>query len=153
MIDELERLVETAICEFNRKDSKLIMGNLSERCICAKFANHLEKVLNKTLYKDYDVDVEYNRDSHDYQYAKKAIGDVKCATVDLIVHKRGTNENLICIEMKKSSKARFLVNDKKRLAIMTDNYFNYRIGFMIVAENDKLSINEIFYNKSLKNSF
>lgn len=152
MFDEIKKLVENAISEFNAKENYLIRANLSERCICAKFANYLERELCKTIYKDYNVDVEYNRDSHDSQYAKKMIGDVKSATVDLIVHKRHTNENLICIEMKKSSKARFLINDKKRLAIMTREHFNYIIGFMLVAENEKLSINEVFYNNS-KNSF
>ncbi len=153
MFDELEKVVENAIFEFNNNESDLITCNLSERCICAKFANYLEKSLNETAYKGYNVDVEYNRELHDNQYAKKVIRDVKCATVDLIVHKRHTNINLICIEMKKSSKPRFLIDDKKRLKTMTDEHFNYRIGFMLVAENAKLSINEIFYNKSLKNSF
>lgn len=148
MFEEIKKIVENAISEFNAKESYLIRANLSERCICAKFANYLERELDKTIYKDYNVDVEYNRDSHDNLYAKKVIGDVKNATVDLIVHKRHSNDNLICIEMKKSSKPRFLINDKKRLAIMTREYFNYIIGFMLVAENEKLSINEVFYNKS-----
>ena len=134
MFDEIRQLVDSARKSFNDKEKYLIKANLSERCICAKFASHLEKVLSNSIYKDYNVDVEYNRGIRDDHYVKKAIGGVGRATVDLIVHKRETDDNLICIEMKKSSKPRHLVKDKQRLEIMTGSSFNYVMGFMIVVE-------------------
>lgn len=68
----------------------------------------------------------------------------KKIVTDLIVHKRGKNEegeydNLICIEMKKEYKHLDMENDKKRLAVLTDKYcgFGYKLGLMLVARRDK----------------
>ncbi len=103
-----------------------------------------------TEFAEYKVDVEYNRGMYGKVFATKVINGHN-AIVDLIVHKRGYDDeygfdNLICIEMKKSSKERFLRKDKERLEYMTHSNFNYRIGLMIVAEKGKLAINQCFCN-------
>ena len=71
----------------------------------------------------------------------------KNIVVDLIVHKRGYDENfgydnLICIEMKKSNDSRRtqgIMDDEERLKKLT-NYqysFNYQIGLMLVVNIKK----------------
>ena len=76
-------------------------------------------------------------------------------TVDLIIHKRGYDnemgyQNLICMEMKKSTNRIGCGADEARLQKMTDpDYgFNYKTGFMIVADMRKkeLTIKSIFCN-------
>ena len=149
---KLKAIVDKAIVSFNAKEEYLIRNDLSERCICSRFMLHLTNALKSTKYSDYVVDVEYNRGADGQERNIKRI-DNSPITVDLIVHKRGYDcnngfNNLICIEMKKSSDRRGLNDDKERLRKMTgyDYGFCYKTGFMIVIdmENKALVINEQF---------
>ena len=102
---ELKSIVGRAIETFNSQETYLIENDLSERCICSRFAMHLTKALQDSKYRDYVVDVEFNRGANGKENGKKKI-DEHYITIDLIVHKRGVNHqggfiNLICIEMKK----------------------------------------------------
>ena len=140
----LQSIVERAISSFCETEMYLIENNLSERCICARFAIHLSKALEDTIYRDYVVDVEYNRGNKGRQQNPKMMDDNKPITVDLIVHKRGYDpvygfDNLICIEMKKSTDRRGCHNDENRLRKMVSyNYgFIYKAGFMILINMKK----------------
>ena len=148
----LKNIVDKAIVSFNSKEEYLIKNDLSERCICSRFMLHLTDALKNTNYKDYIVDVEYNRGADGQERSIKRIDDSPI-TVDLIVHKRGYDcnsgfDNLICIEMKKSTDRRGLNADKERLIKMTnwDYGFCYKTGFMIVIDmkNKCLVIDEQF---------
>ena len=142
-VQRLLAIVNNSLEEFNKSEGFLIKNDLSERCICAKFSTYLERELLNTQYQDYNVDVEYNRGRGGNDSAAKMMNGKKIMT-DLIVHKRGKNEegeydNLICIEMKKEYKHLDMENDKKRLAVLTDKYcgFGYKLGLMLVARRDK----------------
>lgn len=145
-------IVDAAISEFNINEKYLIENDLSERCICARFAMYLSRALIDSRYEGYYVDVEYNRGTYGEDYSPKQIEDKKIV-VDLIVHKRGYDaevgyDNLICIEMKKSTDRRGCNNDEERLRKMTDyRYgFNYKIGIMLI-------INMSEHKLEVKNSF
>ena len=153
----LTACVNYAIQNFNRNEQYLISRDLSERCICAKFASYLEKATIPYGFSEYFVDVEYNRGSQGNEYAAKLI-DKRHIVVDLIVHKRGYDanigfQNLICIEMKKNYKRPDMSADLSRLEKMTTSRygFGYKAGFMIVAvanrelEEYKLHIDYSFY--------
>ncbi len=162
----LKRIVENSIGSFNTNEKYLLENNLSERCICARFALYLQnEISGSCTYQDYIVDVEYNRGAKGKDYEPKRLNDNdKPITVDLIVHKRGFSEqvrqhgerqiigycNLICIEMKKPRNTTrsniAILADKERLRTMTRNNegFSYSIGFMIFVNSDSLSINESF---------
>lgn len=152
--------LEVALQSFNLNERYLISRDLSERCICAKFASYLERAIAESEFREYIVDVEYNRGSQGNEHAAKRLNG-RNIVVDLIVHKRGYNEqrgfdNLFCIEMKKAYKCCDLSSDKERLRIMTDSLFGfgYKAGFMITATADKirnaykLVIESAFYNRS-----
>lgn len=151
---ELKNIVERAINRFNSSEIYLLDRDLSERCICSKFATYIEKELVNTDYSDYIVDVEYNRGMTGNEYAKKMLFG-RDATVDIIVHKRGYDDsnggfdNLICFEMKKRCGERHLYFDKNRLMALTDYScgFNYRMGFMLIAKRSGIIIDEIFCNE------
>lgn len=149
-----------ALESFNQNEQYLISRDLSERCICAKFASYLERTIAESEFHEYVVDVEYNRGNQGNEYAAKRLNG-RNIVVDLIVHKRGYHEqsgfdNLFCIEMKKAYKRCDLSSDKERLKIMTDSLFGfgYQAGFMITATADrlhneyKLVIESAFYNGS-----
>lgn len=141
--DELLEIVNNAIEKFNSNEQYLISNDLSERCICAKFAMYLQSEINISNYSDYVVDVEYNR-GHNRNEAMAKFLEGRIIVVDLIVHKRGFDatsgfNNLICIEMKKEYKRPDLTSDKDRLEKLTDTVhgFNYELGLMILAFADK----------------
>ena len=138
-VTTLKRVVQNAILSFNGSERYLIKNDLSERCICARFAMHLTEALKGTEYSDYLVDVEYNRGMDGHERAAKRIENAPI-TVDLIVHKRGMHcrwgfDNLICIEMKKTTDRRGYKDDEARLMTMTDSAhgFHYKLGVMLAV--------------------
>lgn len=151
---ELKKIVDNTINKFNIFENYLLDKDLSERCICSKFAMYLERELLNTNYSDYVVDVEYNRGMIDDIYDVKRLCN-KNIIVDLIVHKRGYDynhdslNNLICIEMKKRGGKCNLTKDKNRLKDLTSHYygFDYCIGFMLIVRKNGIVIDEVFYNK------
>ena len=52
----LSECVPAAIRAFNDAEMHLIKNDLSERCICARFAMYLSKVIENTPFSDYYVD-------------------------------------------------------------------------------------------------
>jgi hypothetical protein len=85
--------VRTALEQLLLRDAGLLVRNVNERTITARLADHL-----RLRFPGWDVDPEYNRDGHE---VKKANGDV--VVPDVIVHRRGTTDNLLVIEAKKSN--------------------------------------------------
>lgn len=135
---QIRSILLSAIECFNQKEKYLIENDLSERCICAKFSFYLTEAIQGTDFSDYNVDVEYNRGFDGQDRAIKRIENAPI-TVDLIVHKRGYNSiqgynNLICIEMKKSTNRQGCNNDEDRLKKMVgwEYGYCYGAGFMIV---------------------
>ena len=157
---EIIHYVKEALRQFNQKESYLISRDLSERCICARFAMYLQHVLYESQFHEYVVDVEYNRGSKGNEYAAKVLivlnemhrkkqqrpstRKTEKIVVDLIAHKRGYDletgfDNLLCIEMKKAYKNLDMSSDLFRLECLTNPLydFGYKAGFMIVAVQDK----------------
>lgn len=141
LIESLEAIVNEVIIVFNEDERYLIENDLSERCICARFAIILTEVLRHTQYEEYVVDVEYNRGANGSERAIKRLCD-DMIVVDLIVHRRGSNcscglNNLICIEMKKRKNRRGCEADENRLRKMTAfGYgFCYKIGIMLIIDD------------------
>jgi len=152
-------VLNRTICTFNNNEQHLLVNNLSERCICAKFAMYLDRAMRRSPFKGYFVDVEYNRGMGGNDYAKKIIKNSH-ATLDLIVHKRGTviskdhmgYDNLFAIEMKKTGRS--FSADKERLQLLVNNYYEYcyRASFAVrIVTNKqkgiyKLVIEQEYYN-------
>ncbi|MBO5620497.1 MAG: hypothetical protein J5959_02570 [Butyrivibrio sp.] len=133
-------IMESAITGFNKNEMYLLTHNVSERCICAKFAGYLERELYRQGLLQYRVDVEYNRNTGDTKRLHN-----KIIVVDLIVHIRGKfseeDGNLICIEMKKTCNRTGLNADKQRLQDLVgfEQGYNYLAGYMILIGVGKKS--------------
>ena len=89
--------------------------------------------------------MEYNRNEYDIKRLDHNDARNNGIVVDLIVHKRGENQddsNLICIEMKKRYKRRNCKHDKERLGKLTveNSEYHYLAGYMILAEKNGLRI-------------
>ncbi len=135
----LQPLVEHALDLLRRHDAHLFEQNVSERCLAARLAHHLQLVL-----PEWSVDVEYNRDGA--ERAPKQLGlDEICAnrrsldgrayvTPDLIVHRRGAaGPNLLVAELKKSSNPIDRGCDRARVSAFREQY-GYRHGAIVELE-------------------
>lgn len=134
--------VEAALELLYLRDSKLFGTNVNERSITHHLAKYLE-----LSFPGWDVDAEYNRDagSVDPRHVKKlqlpsnqttSTDDINARTVfpDIIVHHRGTYENLLVIECKVAGR-RDDGRDRKKLAAFTNpkgGGLGYEFGLRLV---------------------
>ncbi|HBI6976413.1 MAG: hypothetical protein E7F17_13385 [Clostridium perfringens] len=120
---DIKEIFEVANQKFLEKEIELIKSEVSERSICAALKPFIEKELQKNLiYKDYNVDVEYNRNAGNIKTIINEKEEVISITCDLIVHSRGKleNDNIMALEMKKSYRLKEeKESDRKRLIALT----------------------------------
>lgn len=133
---QVDEKVESAINKLIEKDSHLLIIDVNERSISHRLALYLQE-----QFDDWDVDCEYNRNTDQTKMLniKKQIqttvneiqaDDTEGKTVfpDIIVHIRGTNDNLLVIEMKKSSSSVSKDFDIKKLEAFADQLgYKYRL--------------------------
>lgn len=111
---EVRRRVETALKQLSVLDSYLLEHDVNERTITHRFAIYLEN-----HFDGWDVDCEYNRPAgglkHLFSEVERRLAEVsgeepltrdtlgRTVYPDVIVHRRGTRENLLAIELTKST--------------------------------------------------
>lgn len=157
-IDERETIrglisiLEKAITDFEATDRDLLEIDVSEQCMCARLAYHLQRELENSEYSDYIVDCEYNRGMEKVDDSiKKHQG--KNVRLDIAVHKRPYDQgnecyhNLMCIEMKKSDSSRKKRDkDRERLLEMTQicHGFQFALAAFIIADKNHLNIANLY---------
>src|SRR5437016_6301336 len=82
-----------AIRTFLQTDLDLLSRNVHEQAITSRLADHLRR-----QFPEWHVDCEYNREG---EQRKRLSGRV--VKPDIIIHRRGTQENFLVIEVKKSN--------------------------------------------------
>lgn len=102
---EIVGKVIAAIKLLFESDKFLFQVNSSERSISHRLALYLTP-----QFADFDVDCEYNRDAHEIKRlqladvcGRSADSDGSPVLPDIIVHRRGTEDNELVIEIKKST--------------------------------------------------
>lgn len=143
---EVRDRFRSALAGFLSKDGDLLGLNVNERSITHCLAEHLHEA-----FPDYNVDCEYNRQGNETK--RLPVGPTDCRSDDLdavtvypdiIIHKRGVQDNnLLVIEVKKSN-ARNCSADNERdinkLQGFTDprGEYRYKVGvFLILDVNNK----------------
>ncbi len=117
----------------------------SERSVVFRFGYYFQFYLNKRgLFKDYNVDCEYNRNNGDL---KRTNSKPNGTMPDIILHKRGSNSyNLLVIEFKGSWNKNItgVENDRKKLKDYTDlsgkkerNDYRFKYGLEVFLEKEK----------------
>lgn len=125
------QLLNEAIKMLYHYDYHIIYSRVSERCVCARLAFHLESLMRqkyRTLFEGYYVDVEYDRmgkpkkqNGCSNRYADpKRIGTLEKRHVcDLLIHRRGfyngSRDNLLALEMKVHQNYSNVESDYQRL--------------------------------------
>lgn len=112
-------ILRSSIVDVYSLDSINLNDGVSEWNICARLAMYMEKrmrdydfLYRTELFKDYYVDVEYNRS---YGGNPKVVGGNK-VRVDLIVHSREeTKPNYLVLEMKKPKNPKKRIDDEREL--------------------------------------
>ncbi|WP_461200844.1 hypothetical protein [Anoxybacillus sp. TBDG-1] len=126
----IESRLRNALRRLYYYDQELICDDVHERSIAHWLAVHLS-----TVFYEWDVDVEYNRDCGDVKRIYDN-GESRGKSVfpDIIVHKRGTEENLLVIEIKKwfSSSSRSDASDLEKIrAYLVSPTLQYRYGAFV----------------------
>ncbi len=126
--DEMVLIFHEANAKFLSLNTDLFTTEVAERTLCGALMVAINSVINKGFdrlkrYKNYFVDVEYNRNGG---IVKTIINnDLKIVPIncDLILHSRGRHkwqDNLIAIEMKKVNRPEAeKLNDRNRLIALT----------------------------------
>jgi hypothetical protein len=117
----LAREVCAALQVLLAEDAGLFVRDVHERTITARLADHLRR-----RFPGWDVDSEYNRDGHE---VKKANGDL--VVPDVIVHHRGTPDNLLVIEAKKSNTREADEESLKKLDAFKACHLQYRHALFV----------------------
>lgn len=150
---EIEKKIEKSIKNFLKTDLILLIIDSSERSIAHKFAEHLQKE-----FKEWNIDCEYNRENHDFleinpkrlkDYISECTKDKKpnidgsLVYPDIIIHHRLNNENLLVIELKKTSNDDDGSCDKKKLEKFIEK-LNYEYGLFInFNTTDNIGLEEL----------
>jgi hypothetical protein len=132
--DYIKTALETAWTNFLNADFYLLEHDVNERSITHKFAEHLT-----SQFPTWHVDCEYNKDGNSpkrVHISPIQIGSDndkgETAYPDIIVHERGTENNLLVIEAKKDTNNSYetKTKDMKKLAAYKVE-LNYKFGLFI----------------------
>ena len=146
---ELIDVFQKAKNEFLEKEKTIIKNDTNERTLTQRLAFYLELQLRKNIkYENYSVDCEYNRKEKDIKRLKFGKNtDKKEIYPDIIVHQRKIKNNLIAIEMKKTtSRNTDKIKDIEKLEALTDrkNDYHYTLGIYFeldITDNNNNIIN------------
>jgi len=152
---DVEEALQAAKEMFLTNDKYLLQVEANERSLTHKFAEYLQKVIDKRWTGKWKVDCEYNRYGLDIKTVpnevQEAVGtktrtnDTEARTVypDIIIHKRGKKEkNLVVIEAKKMKNNRdnsSLGADRKKLRVI-QNKFRYKYAILLEFNISKKDI-------------
>ncbi|WP_338990112.1 hypothetical protein KST00_07155 [Fusobacterium animalis] len=146
LTEELIDIFEKAKNSFLEKEKTIIKNDTNERTLTQRLAFYLELQLRKNIkYENYSVDCEYNRKEEDIKRLKFGKNtDKKEIYPDIIVHQRKIKNNLIAIEMKKTtSRNTDKIKDIEKLEALTDRKNDYHYTLGIYFELDITDNNNI----------
>jgi hypothetical protein len=129
----VETKVRSALDRLFANDILLLQSDVNERSLSHKLAEYLQFEFN-----EWNVDCEYNRKGHDdpkrlnLRMENISTDDTEARTVypDIIVHHRKSDDNLLVIEIKKSTNRDNGERDREKLQEYISQ-LNYRYGFFI----------------------
>ncbi len=153
LLNDIKTKIALAVMKLMEKDEYLLQNDVNERSITHRLAMYIQE-----QFPEWDVDCEYNKidfgengittkriaDNDDVEYIK--INDTNGKTVypDIIIHHRGHwNENLLVIEVKKSTNNEDINNDLKKLEKLKHQLKYQHTLFLKFNTGEKdISVNE-----------
>jgi hypothetical protein len=143
---ELNKVI-AALGEFCAREIHLFEKDLGERALTHRLAVHLER-----QFPGWEVDCEYNRLGERTLRLPKATivstddGNGKSIYPDIVVHQREIPNNLLAIEVRKTSNHQPLEHDQHKLRALTDPHlwFAYRIGVLLTLGKQNVTSSEVY---------
>ncbi len=118
--ESIQQRVHIAVERLELHDAYLLRIDGNERSITHRLAMYLQDE-----FEGWDVDCEYNRDHHSPDHVKRLQSytdpiraddsDAKTVFPDIIIHHRGKTDNLLVIEVKKSTNQESDERDEQKL--------------------------------------
>lgn len=136
LVDIKQRVI-TAIIALYRYDYELLDKHANERSITHKLAEHLQRE-----FPNWHVDCEYNRHGSDVKRLPIPLVDKQTSTEDteartvypdIIVHRRGTKQNLVVIEVKKQGGALATEDEEKLKSFSTYPEYAYQYALLLTV--------------------
>lgn len=141
-INLLNVLIEQTLDHLYNNDLYLIQNEVHERTIVGRFVIYFQQLLDNSEFNNLNLDIEYNKNHSD---PKRTVNFPNGTYPDLILHKRGSNENNICIFEFKTWWNSHTNGDLKKLkdfTRQTDNY-RYGIGFSILLNLNRQTVQKV----------
>jgi hypothetical protein len=155
--------------DFLYVNEKVLFDNdLCERCLVFRFANYLQIKFNNEYRNDkIFVDCDYNSSCYFDESSKRwerrsgkpifdqRTGKIKKRFIDIIVHKRESNDesDLICFEVKKWNNCTVegVKKDQNNLIVLTSHY-SYLFGFHLILGKikEEVRLNVFSQNKKIE---
>lgn len=145
-LGEVQKRVRQAISNLIKYD-KYLLESVNERSISHRLAIHLGPEFEK-----WDIDCEYNRDHERIKSVRldgpdSKTDDTEAKTVfpDIIIHQRGTGNNLLVIEIKKKKSANQDSREfdlKKLKAYREDLKYTYTLFLQFSTGNKDIDFKE-----------
>jgi len=119
--DVVRKRVERGLNTLLRNDIYLFEIGVNERTLAHRLAVYLEQE-----FPSWNVDCEYNRNQYDRKYIgqPRESGENRGVYPDIIIHHRGTSDNLLAIELKRGYSVHGQEEDEAKLK----EYVN-RLGY------------------------
>jgi hypothetical protein len=144
--NELKKILESAISSFKTQDIDLLCVRSSERSMCHKLAEHLQRGLPQ-----WHVDCEYNREKFHPKRIKLPRGDKERSVYpDIVVHKRGTNQNILIIEAKCSDSTPTQIDhdvEKLKTYIETFCYLHAALVTFVIEGKFDVNFEFVYLNR------
>jgi hypothetical protein len=141
---KIECSIKAALSRLFERDAELLRNDVNERTITHKLAEYLEPE-----FPGWDVDCEYNR-NHDQTKRLKSLPhkitridntDGISVFPDIIIHKRMTDENLLVIEVKKSTSDESPVFDKEKLlAFKEELHYQHAVFLRVRTKSEEMGV-------------
>lgn len=148
--NEVYRRMDQSIAQLLEKDCYLLQIDANERAISHRLGMYMQ-----LLFTDWHVDCEYNRnldqpkrleqyeEFFDEEQRVWSIAETDPITVfpDIIVHERGTRNNLLVVEMKKTTSKVSSDFDYMKLREFKDQYrYPYALFLKLITGRKEIGI-------------
>ncbi|MHB1683531.1 MAG: hypothetical protein ACYCYO_12025 [Bacilli bacterium] len=134
--DVVKKRVERSLNTLLRNDIYLFEIGVHERTIAHRLAVYLENE-----FSSWNVDCEYNRNQYDPKLigSRDSDGNDRRVYPDIIVHHRGTSDNLLAIELKRLDSVDGQVEDERKLNEYISR-LGYRYGLFVSLETGSTNL-------------
>ncbi len=149
-LDELLKIIKSALDSLYINEAYLIEQEVHERSLVFRFGLYFYKRLEKLQnFSKLDLDIEYNRDlvSSANKDPKRTYEHPNGIFPDLILHKRGNNNNnILVLEFKTqwSKEKNFQDLDKLKELTSPNQKYHYTLGISIVLGKKRDKCNFVY---------